>query len=330
MKKILLLLASVLLVASQVRALSFLVNSDIHVSDGTHANYILKSQQKPKMLAYCQAHDDVEAILLCGDMTDSGYESNFATFANEWLAPFAALGIPVHMAYGNHDNYVDHWYDKKAVLEYIKKQEGDVRYSFDSGDIHFICCAQYPDGTGAGCDCLPCTWDTMKWLKKDLEDVGTQTPVVIFCHFNLVGPFSDWWKGANKDTFYNVIKDYNIKCVFTGHLHDTFTQQWRGTIPTACVGGDYFAIGTYENGTFNVVFMNKDGVLKSWNDLLNNDYQELRSLPTTRNPGTQAELTVGKILELEQKIHALRMEQKQLEGSLERLQSSVREKRKLS
>ena len=313
MKKIIFISASLVLITSHVLAFSFLVNSDTHVSDGTHANYILKSEQKPIMIKYCQTHDDVKTILLCGDMTDNGYKKQFNTFSNEWLTPFYNLNIPVHMAYGNHDTYLDHWYEKKAVLNYIKKQEGDVHYSFDIDGIHFICCGKYPDGSGSGSSCSPICWDTLTWLKYDLEEVGTQTPVVIFFHYNLVGSFNDWWSGKNKDIFYNIIKNYNIKSVFTGHFHKTFTHQWRGTIPTACVGGNYFAIGKYHNGTFKVVFMDKHGVVKKWEDLLSNDYQELRSIPTANEPKYQNKLIIDKINEIEKQILLLRMEQKQLE-----------------
>ncbi len=255
-----------------LHAFTFLVNSDTHVGNDNHSNYILKKAQLPKMLEVIDDFNDVSLVVLAGDLTDTGHDWQFQQFSNEWLIPLVNAGVNIFLAHGNHDTYLDHWYEKKAVLDYIKKTYGNLHYSFNIEGVHFVCCGKYPEGTKSSSCCLPSCKKT--WLKKDLEKVGKMTPIVIFFHYNIVGNFSDWWTQEEKDEFYDTIEDYNILCVFTGHWHYTFTHMWREQIPVACVGGSYFAVADYEGAGLTVGFQDKYGDVKTWNQLLRNDYQE--------------------------------------------------------
>jgi len=79
----------------------------------------------------------------------------------------------------------------------------------------------------------------LDWLKKDLqkrrEEIETRAtprpvPVVMFFHFNLHGPYSDWWTEEQKEDFYKIIEPHKDRIAFlaVGHLHSTYTATWKG------------------------------------------------------------------------------------------------------
>ena len=53
-------------------------------------------------------------------------------------------------------------------------------------------------------------------------------PIVICHHYGFDGYSDDWWTDEERETYYNVIKDYNIAVIFQGHQHDTFHLVWKG------------------------------------------------------------------------------------------------------
>ncbi len=78
--------------------------------------------------------------------------------------------------------------------------------------LHFICLGKYPDKSA------------IKFLKNDLKS-NKDSKIVIFFHYNLTGKWSDWW--SEKERFYNVIKDYNIKAILVEHAHISRTSEWK-------------------------------------------------------------------------------------------------------
>jgi len=105
------------------------------------------------------------------------------------------------------------------------------------------------------------------WIKNDLKNVNQDQPVVVVSHFNLKGPFSDWWgkdwhsplgninfqsaKSA-KDALFGILKKYNVKGFFSGHWHKNYTEMWNDKIPTSGVGGAGYAIGNYNPETHDI------------------------------------------------------------------------------
>jgi predicted phosphodiesterase len=263
MKKILLKVFYIILFSCinfNLYSFKFLVNSDMHVGatdQDTVSQYNTKKAQLVKMIEYT-GENNVSFVLLAGDLTDTSAQANFNSFQNDWIYPLTQTKTGIYLCHGNHDG--DDGCTKSPVVKYIKQTYGDVRYSFDFGGVHFVCCGMYPDYKKSN----PCCFynnclDTITWLENDLEKMAQaqqnksiqEMPIILFFHFNLTGDWSDWWSDENKNKLYGVLQGYNVLNIFTGHCHSTYTDVWNG-IKTTCVGGDKFAICDCTNGTLEV------------------------------------------------------------------------------
>lgn len=75
--------------------------------------------------------------------------------------------------------------------------------------------------------------DALKFLKDELEDVGPDKNIIVVHHYGM-DRFSDkWWSIETKNAYEEVIRDYRVVAMITGHLHWTrrssFMQQcWNG------------------------------------------------------------------------------------------------------
>lgn len=221
---------------------SLIFTSDIHAnSEGT--SYKL-DQLKQMLSDISMPENNVRGVCIAGDLLDVGSDEQFSTFTNLWISPITSA-MPdephggLYLCKGNHDEYSG---KKTKLLKFLKNEYGDFRYSFDIEDLHIICCGKYPDlslfPNINGCCGMS---NTIKWLKEDLADVGTVRPVVLFFHFNIMGPFSGWWGISSgswtiqkaitvKNALYDAVKNYNIKCIFFGHWHASYSARWRSTV----------------------------------------------------------------------------------------------------
>lgn len=145
------------------------------------------------------------------------------------------LTMPVYHTMGNHE--VFGLYERSGIEpsheEYGKKMYenrlNDRYYSFDFNNWHFVVL----DGIGF-------TEDRryyglvdsvqLEWLKKDLEQVGTEKPVAVSIHIPLLsvgaqimrGPNEAFEKGSvitNAHDVIEILEQYNVKMVLQGHLH---------------------------------------------------------------------------------------------------------------
>lgn len=267
--------------------------SDIHCRDTAESSPKLDLRDQI-LTDIANKAQDVEVVGIAGDLTNSGNNAEFNILTNEWITPINHLNPTkphgsLYLCKGNHDEGTS---SKSNVLNYLKAEYGDFKYSFDVENLHVICCGKYPDK--ALCCCAR---DTISWLQSDLEDVGPLRPVVIFFHFNILGTFSDWWgkswdsKLGNfnfqtsksvKDALFAIVRHYNVKSIFFGHYHRSYAAMWRQTatfpgIRTAGVGGDKYAFCTYtpETQDFDIQFKDKNGKLSSWESMMVDNLQEL-------------------------------------------------------
>lgn len=210
-------------------SVKFLVNSDLHFTDtirGAMENNVAKivaENDKGK----------IDALICPGDLTDMGWDGShlfcwnyggtqdqLGALISQYVTPLDKI-TKVYLGPGNHDTYVPWPYVTHPVLKYIKKRHGDIRYTFDIENLHFICVGIYPDQKG------------IQFLKSNLS---TKKRNVIFFHYNLEGPFSDFWTAAEKDVFYKTIKDHDILCIIIGHQHVSRTSNWKGYTVVSAAG----------------------------------------------------------------------------------------------
>jgi hypothetical protein len=152
-------------------------------------------------------------VLFMGDMTDSSQESQWRQFEQLYgrTGKDGLLHFPVYEAVGNHDVIGD-----SPIVRHVKRRHHGLVYSWDWGDVHFICLDMYPDA------------DTRAWLTKDLAKAGRQRPLIVFFHYAIEGPYSDFWPAADKQALGQLLEGYNVLAVFHGHFHHAGHYQWCG------------------------------------------------------------------------------------------------------
>ncbi len=206
----------------------FIVDSDLHFKHDIRSvkrNNVQKITEKIK-------NDNIKAIICPGDLTNNGWDgkkfwkwkyggdfNQLGPLKKDYVEPLEDH-TNVYLCAGNHDTYVPWPYFHKGVFDYIKARHGSLRYSFDLKEdsdqgLHFICLHIYPDEDG------------IEFLQKDLKK-NHDRKIVIYFHYNLSGPFSDWWNDEEKGVFLKTIKDYNIKAIIVGHFHKTYERDWNG------------------------------------------------------------------------------------------------------
>ena len=154
-------------------------------------------------------------VLVAGDLTDHGTAAEW----NAWEAIYGLTGregllkFPVFECSGNHDRILPFM---DTVPDRVRRRHGGLAYSWDWGDLHLVCLDLYPSA------------ENLRWLRRDLAAAGRRVPVVIYFHYSVLGPFSEWWGEPAKEAFAHEIEGYNVIGIFHGHYHGSYSYKWKG------------------------------------------------------------------------------------------------------
>jgi len=154
-------------------------------------------------------------VLIAGDLTQDATSAQWERFVEHYglTGRDGSLKYPVRECSGNHDRS---WSGQTAVESGIQRRHGsDVRGWVRQG-VCFFCLGCYPDA--AAC----------RWLRRQLETVGRRCPAVVYFHYNIIGPLSDYWSDSEKQAFAEVIGGRNILGIFHGHDHASGHYTWKG------------------------------------------------------------------------------------------------------
>jgi cytolysin (calcineurin-like family phosphatase) len=154
-------------------------------------------------------------VLIAGDLTENGHGDQWRAFVKHYGldGTDGKLTVPVYEGTGNHDRDLVFY---RPALDGVTKRHGSLTYSWDWDDVHVVCLDLYPSAAN------------LRWLQRDLTKVGRRVPVVLYFHYSIVGPFSEWWSAEEKDAFARVIKGTNVVGIFHGHFHASMHYRWRG------------------------------------------------------------------------------------------------------
>jgi cytolysin (calcineurin-like family phosphatase) len=157
--------------------------------------------------------DVPRGLLFMGDMTDSSQLEDWRAFERLYglTGRDGLLRYPVFEAIGNHDIIGD-----SPIKAEVVRRHGALVYSWDWEDVHFACLDLHPDAAN------------LAWLKRDLKRVGRRRPVVVFFHYSLEGPYSDFWETRDKDALARALEGFNVLALFHGHYHGAGHYRWRG------------------------------------------------------------------------------------------------------
>ncbi len=171
------------------------------------------------------ANLDLDFLLLPGDLTQHGEPENHA-----WLAQrLSQLPYPVYVIPGNHDLprpstmneftpfYQDFGYEDRSKLYYTKQILPKVTL-IGLNSINFN-----QDGEQLG------VVDRVQldWLELVLQNISADELILVTIHHNVVehlpkqktNPLGKRYMLSNADRLCEVLHKYNVKLVFTGHLH---------------------------------------------------------------------------------------------------------------
>jgi len=157
--------------------------------------------------------DTPRGVLFTGDMTDNGHLEEFAEFEKVYgrTGRDGLLAFPVFEAIGNHDLN-----SESPIKKRVTERHGAINYAWDWEDLRLVCLDMYPDEK------------TLGWLTQKLARAGRQHPLILFFHYSLEGPYSDFWEESEKDAFAHSLSGYNVLAVFHGHEHHVGHYHWRG------------------------------------------------------------------------------------------------------
>jgi hypothetical protein len=230
---------------------TFLVASDSHFGFGAI------EAVHDRLVAQMNAMEEREknaprGVLITGDLTEWGRPEEWARFV-EWYGLHGTEGhlrLPVFETYGNHDNV-----SGSFVRDRIAERHGGRFYSFDLDALHVVALGEAPDDEG------------LRFLERDLATMtamtGRDTPIVLYFHLALSGPFSTghWFgDGTFRDRLAALIADRNVLAIFHGHHHARGHYVWRGI--------DVYKPGAAKDGphTFLVVHAALDHFSVTWRD----------------------------------------------------------------
>lgn len=170
-----------------------------------------------------------DILLHTGDLTHLSKPEEFDTV--EQVLRGAKVGQKFYCP-GEHDFFGD---DGKAYLErHGKGTMGTGWQSFTHKGVHFAGLVNVANLQPGGLGMLG--REQLDWLKKDLEPLGSSTPIVLFAHVPLWAVYPKWgWGTSDSEEALSYTKRFGSVVVLNGHIHQVL-QKMEGnvTFHTAC------------------------------------------------------------------------------------------------
>ena len=150
------------------------------------------------------AHNEQSAFIIhTGDIC---YEDGLKSHLNMMNAN--NMGVPVFYCIGNHDLVKG-----KYGEEMYESIYGPVYYSFDVGNVHYVVTPMLRGDYRPGYR----QKDVCRWLKNDLTQIPSGTPVIVFNHDILTTSLDFVYGTGEEDAI--PLDNYNLKAWIYGHLH---------------------------------------------------------------------------------------------------------------
>ena len=189
-------------------------------------------------------------VIAGGDLITDGFQSSYEEVAPRWdvyMDMQEAIDAPVHVAIGNHDLVAAIPEDGSPPSHDPRKVFCDrigVDRTYGSCAIngyHFIFLDPIQI-TGGKLKYVGTVWPSqLEWLKKDLESVDPDAPIVLVTHIPLLTGFYQATRGAtapapenrvvvNSTDVLDLFADRNLQLVLQGHLHVDEMLRWGRTM----------------------------------------------------------------------------------------------------
>jgi len=203
--------------------LSFAQISDSHMGFNKAANTDVAGTLKAAVDKLNALPSAPEFLLHTGDISHLSKPEEFD--AVEQILK-SASAQQVFYVPGEHD--VTDGDGKQYLDRYGKNTQGAGWYSFEKRGVHFVGLVNVMNLKAGGLGSLGP--EQLEWLKKDLEPLGTSTPIVVFAHIPLWFVYPDWgWGTDDSAQALELLKRFGSVAVLNGHIHQTM-QKVEGSV----------------------------------------------------------------------------------------------------
>lgn len=254
--------------------LRFTVCSDIHLdgnSDSSNAKRFRKLfDQSYKYSEAHETYNNLDAVMVCGDMTEWGREEEYKVF-NEIISEKCRSETQMLVCMGNHE------FIEAREIEGVDSFENFYKYVSEETETHTVINGYHFIGISYA-DKSENFGDKIKWLDEQLKiatSVDKNKPVFVFQHPHptLTVYGSIHWGDIG---IRSVLEKYPQVVDFSGHSHYASTDPrtvWQGSftaIGTGAVTGlmgnlDYISGDAYSQfytGSYNIVEVDANGNIR--------------------------------------------------------------------
>lgn len=201
---------------------SFVQISDTHIGFKGEANKDALGTFE-QALTRIKALDPAPAFIIhTGDITHAQKAGAFDTVTE------GIKGTKIDRAFyipGENDVFAD---GGKEYLGRFGGPSGTGWQSFDYKGVHFIGLINVLNFKAGGLGSLGS--EQLDWLKKDVEGLGTSTPIVVFAHVPLWAVYPKWgWVTDDGGQALSFLKRFGSVTVLNGHIHQIM-QKVEGNI----------------------------------------------------------------------------------------------------
>jgi predicted phosphodiesterase len=213
---------------------------------------------------------NANAWIFNGDLTGHGKEMEWERYVR-LIDSFASLGkVEVFENFGNHDGarggFVRHGIAQRNRQKMeVTHSENGLFSAKDFGNYRIVTLGLYPGNEWVD----TCEWchyfkDDFKhpeysldFLKFDIHHPSNKgKSYVLFFHYGWDTFSQKWWTIPEQESLYEVIKDHQVKAIFTGHNHQVGQRKWKGI--------DVFSSGSPQKedqtGNYLIVHLTHQGI----------------------------------------------------------------------
>ncbi len=204
---------------------SFAFFTDVHLNRDNHGD----GDNGLRQALADASKRKVDFFLFGGDNVDTDHLKKDEQTADAMHARFksivAEFPLPAYFTIGNHDRfYYTDGEEDKTGYKLFEKHFGPSHNSFNHKGVHFITLNSLnPDQNGQ----YSIGSEQLEWLRKDLETIGKETPVVVSLHVPMLSLYYPVVEGtlkaydmiANTKQVVDLLNGYNLKLVLQGHQH---------------------------------------------------------------------------------------------------------------
>jgi Icc protein len=164
-------------------------------------------------------------VLHTGDLTHLSKPAEFDTVAQvmKSIKTQRSFYVP-----GEHDYFVDN--GREFLDRFGKGTQGTGWQSFDFNGVHFVGLVNVANITNGQTALGVLGDDQLNWLQKDLADLKTSTPIVVFAHVPLWTVYEKWgWGTQDSARALSLLKRFGSVSVLNGHIHQIL-QKVEGNV----------------------------------------------------------------------------------------------------